>query len=296
MSTTLQARVFLGLNCAFSTASGILLLVLPETLSEILFIEPASWVPLVIQGIGLGLVIFALDLLLMTLNSFVTRLEVMLIVAADVAWIVASIAFALLAMNHLTETGILLIDIVALCVAVFAIGQFLGARRITPPSSKASVTSRDGYVIASVRRAVAAPVSAVWKVMNDHPGYAEVASNLSKVEVLSGDGIGMQRRCYGPKGEHWTETCDAFEVEQSYGFTIHTDAPDYPYPISDLKGRWSVTPVGNGAEFAIDITARPKGNFLMRLLFLLAAKKQFKGVLVQLADRWSERMEREARA
>ena len=295
MSSTLQARVFLGLNCALSTASGFVLLVLPETLSQILFHGPASWVSLVVQGLGLGLIIFALDLLLMSLNSFVTRLEVMLVVAADIAWIIASVAFAFLGMHLLTETGILVIDIVAICVAVFAAGQFLGARKITPPVSRASVTSRDGYVVATVRRAVAAPVSAVWRVMNDHPGYADVASNLSKVEVLSGSGIGMQRRCYGPKGEHWTETCDAFEDEHSYGFTIHTDAPDYPYPIENLKGRWSVTPTGDGAEFAIDITARPKGNFLTRFLFLLAAKKQFKGVLIRLADKWSERMEREAR-
>lgn len=132
--------------------------------------------------------------------------------------------------------------------------------------------------------------------MTDHPGYADVASNISNVEVLSGEGIGMQRRCFGPRGENWTETCDLFEDGRSYGFKIHTEAPDYPYPISDLQGRWSVAPKGAGSEFSIDIEAMPKGGFISRMLFSSLAKRQFKSVLIDLADAWSRRMEREARA
>ncbi|MEM9632977.1 MAG: SRPBCC family protein [Pseudomonadota bacterium] len=296
MSTTKQARTFLGLNCAFSTVTGFIVLIFPATLAETMFQDPASWLPLLLQGLGLGLIIFALDLFLMAHNPFVSRKEVHLIVLADIAWIVGSIALLVFGAHLFTFTGMATVEVVAIFVAVFAAGQYLGARKIQPQASRASVTSQDGYVIASVRRAVTAPASAVWNVMNDHPGYADVADNLSKVEVLSGDGEGMQRRCYGPKGEHWTETCDLFEDGQSFGFRIHTDAPDYPYPIEDLKGRWSVKPIADGAEFSIDITARPKGNFLMRFLFLLAAKQQFKGILINLADKWSERMEREARA
>lgn len=295
MSTTKMARIFLSLNCAFSTASGLALLIFPQTLAATLFDNPADWVALLLQVLGVGLIIFALDLLMMVRNTYLTAREVRLIVAADIGWILGSIALMYFGAHLLTFTGMITIEVVALFVAIFAAGQFLGVRKIRPLASQASVTSRDGYVIATVRRVVTAPVSAVWKVMNDHPGYADVASNLSKVEVLSGDGEGMKRRCYGPKGEHWTETCDLFEDGHSYGFRIHTDAPDYPYPIEDLKGRWTVKPVEDGAEFSIDITARPKGNILMRLLFLLAAKQQFRTVLIDLADRWSERMEREAR-
>ncbi len=127
--------------------------------------------------------------------------------------------------------------------------------------------------------------------MNDHPGYADVASNISKVEVISGNGLGMQRRCFGPKGENWTETCDVFEEGKSFGFKIHTEAPDYPYPIADLQGRWSVSPHGNGSEFAIDITAKPKGNFISRMLFSVVAKRQFRMVLIDLADAWAFKME-----
>jgi hypothetical protein len=131
--------------------------------------------------------------------------------------------------------------------------------------------------------------------MNDHPGYADVADNLSKVEVVNGEGVGVQRRCYGLKGENWLETCDLYDDGRAFGFRVHTGADDYPYPISDLHGEWSVEPNGAGSRFAISIEAAPKGNLLVQTLFKTAAKRQFKAVLVDLADAWADRMEREAR-
>ncbi|MEO9876600.1 MAG: SRPBCC family protein [Anderseniella sp.] len=243
----------------------------------------------------MGLILFALNLSLMATNRLVTKGEVMLIVFADIAWLIASAAIVLLAEHVITGTGLLMIGVVAAFVAFFATGQYAGAGRIVAPKSRVSILSKEGKLTATVVRAVDAPAETVWNVMTDHPGYADVASNVSKVEVLSGEGIGMQRRCFGPKGENWTETCDYFDAGREYGFKIDTKAPDYPYPISDLRGRWSVVPKGTGSEFSIDIEAMPKGGFLARTLFFLLAKRQFKTVLVDLADAWSRRMENEAR-
>lgn len=142
-----------------------------------------------------------------------------------------------------------------------------------------------------VSRQVRASPERVWAVMSDHPRYADVASNIAKVEVLSGDGLGMVRRCYDPKGASWTETCDLFEPRRVFGFEVDTGAPDYPYPIASLKGRWSVEPVGDGAVFRIDIEAKPAGNALQRFLFTRLAGVKFKGILKDLADRWAARME-----
>ena len=142
-----------------------------------------------------------------------------------------------------------------------------------------------------VSRLVEAPPERVWAVMNDHPRYADVASNIAKVEVLSGDGLGMVRRCYDSNGGSWTETCDLFEPGRVFGFEVDTGAPDYPYPIASLKARWSVEAVGGGAAFRIDIEARPSGNALQRVLFTRLAGAKFKGILEDLADRWAARME-----
>lgn len=131
--------------------------------------------------------------------------------------------------------------------------------------------------------------------MTDHPAYADVASNIAEVEVLAGDGLGMRRRCFGPKGEHWEETCDVFEPGKSFGFRIHTEADDYPYPIDALTGRWSVRALEDGSEFDIQIVATPKGNAVSKWLFGMMAKTQFKNVLIELADGWAKRMEKEAK-
>lgn len=261
-----------------------------------MFPDPTGSKPLVLRLLGMALVLFALHLSLMATNRFVTKGEVMLIVLADMGWVIASIGSVVLASDLFTGTGLLMVGVVAAFVGLFATGQYVGAGRIVAPQSRVSVHSKKGILTATLRREVDASAETVWNVMTDHPGYADVAGNISKVEVLSGEGIGMQRRCFGPKGENWPETCDYFEPGRSFGFRIHTEAPDYPYPISDLRGCWSVAPKGTGSEFSIDIEARPKGGFLARTLFSLLAKRQFKTVLVGLADAWSRRMEHEASA
>ncbi len=295
MSTTTVARRFLALNAAFSALVGLELTIFAADIAQMMFMDPTGWQPLALRLLGVGLVVFALDLVLMASNRFVTKAQVMLVVYADIGWLLASGVIAFLGWQFFTDTGIIAIDVVAAFVAFFAIGQYVGARKILTPESRASVHMEEGVLIARVERTVDAPVDRVWEVMTDHPGYADVASNLAKVEVLAGEGIGMKRRCFGPKGESWTETCDLFQEGRCFGFKIHTDAPDYPYPISDLQGRWSVEPQGTGSLFSINIEAVPKGGLLSRMLFVLVAKRQFKIVLIDLADAWALRMEREAR-
>lgn len=296
MSATTIARVFLALNAAFSLSTGLGLIVLPGDVAQMLFLAPAGWKPVLLSLLGVGLIVFAFSLVLMAGNRFVTKQQVMWIVYADLGWLLASGALVVLERQAFSNSGMVAIGIVAACVAFFAAGQFAGPRNIRPPESQASVHSKNGILIARVERAVDASAEKVWKVMTDHPGYADVARNISRVEVLSGEGIGMKRRCFGPKGENWTETCDLFEEGRSFGFKIHTEAPDYPYPISELQGRWSVEAAGSGSLSSIDIEAKPKGGFLSRALFSSVAKRQFKAVLIDLADAWSQRMEQPASA
>lgn len=294
MPSSTSARIFLGLNAAFSLTVGLILLFAAESAAEVLFAETANWQPTLLRFLGAGLLIFACDLFLMASNRFISRGQVLLISGMDAGWVLGSIFLLAFGGDLFSNSGVMLIEIVALFVAIFAIGQYVGAGKIEPLKSRASVRATGGKLHASVKRVVNAPVDAVWAVMTDHPRYADVASNISKVEVLSGDGLGMERRCYGPKGENWRETCDLFEDGKVFGFKIHTEAEDYPYPMSDLQGRWTVEPKRNGSEFSIDIEAKPTGNFVVQTLFKLAAKRQFKAILIDLADAWSARMEREA--
>lgn len=295
MTHSATARLFLKLNSQYSALCGLALLAAAGVLSPVIFAHPADWVPAGLRLLGVGLLGFAALLFLLAKNRFVSRNSVNEIVLLDALWVIASVVTIAFFGPVLTTAGISLVTVVAMVVAFFAIAQFAGAAKITKPLSVADVRSKDGHLIATVRREVKAPTETVWEVMTDHPAYADVASNITKVEVVSGEEVGMKRRCHGPKGESWEETCDLFVPGRAFGFRIDTEAEDYPYPISELSGKWLVKPVGNGSEFSIEITAKPKGNPLTRWVFTMVAKHQFKAVLIDLADAWAARMEREAR-
>lgn len=294
MQSASTARVFLGLNAAFSTVTSVFLLAIPGRVAQEILIDPAGWEAMVLAVLGGGLLVFAAELLFIASNRNVDRWEVELMVAADVSWVVSSGLLLVLFSHVFTQIGIVLIVAIAAVVSVFAIGQYLGARRMYRQRNIASVRMEKSIIVATVKRQVKAPVTAVWQVMTDHPGYADVAKNLSKVEVLEGQGLGMKRRCAGPKGESWTETCDLFLEEKEFGFRVHTQAPDYPYPIAELEGRWAVEPLVDGAVFSIRVEALPKGGFIARGLFFLLSKRSFTNVLIDLSEAWADRMERVA--
>lgn len=294
MDTTKTARIFLGLNAAFSLVIGVGFILASNGVSQLLFTQSADWQATTILILGIGLIIFGLDLVIMATNRLITKNQVMFIIIMDIGWVIVSILLIFLENSLFTAAGQTSIIVVSLFVVIFATGQFVGARKIVAFLSDASVVIKGDKLQAIVKRSVNAPTDVVWRVMNDHPSYSDVADNISKVEVVSGDGLGMQRRCYGLKGENWTETCDLFEDGYTYGFKVHTDAADYPYPISELEGRWSVVPHGSGSQFTIDIHAIPKGNFLYRTMFRTVAKRRFKTILIDLANAWAKRMEHEA--
>ena len=256
--------------------------------------HPADWAALGLRGLGVGLLGFAGLVYALSRYKFLSRAVVNEIVLLDGLWVIGSVILVAMFGPIFTANGVIIVAAVAAIVAFFAISQFLAAARIENPVPVADVRMREGKLHATVKRTVRAPVAAVWEVMTDHPAYADVADNLSKVEVLSGDGLGMLRRCYGPKGESWEETCDLYEPGHSYGFRVHTEAEDYPYPFSQLAGRWTVEEQPEGSVFDIEIVAVLKGNALSRWLFALMAGPQFKTILIDLADAWAMRMEKGA--
>ena len=288
------ARVFLGLNAAFSTATGVFLLAMPGRAAQQMLVDPTGWEATALAVLGGGLLVFAAELLFIASNRNVDRREVLFMVAADASWVVSSGVLLVLFSQVFTQIGVALIVAVAAVVCVFAIGQYFGARSIGTQPNIVSVRIEKSTIVATVKRHVNAPVTAVWQVMTDHPGYADVAKNLSKVEVLEGQGLGMKRRCAGPKGESWTETCDLYLEGREFGFSVHTEALDYPYPITELAGRWSVEPLEDGAVFSIRIEAVPKGGVVARGLFFLLGKRGFTNVLIDLSEGWADRMERMA--
>ncbi|MFY0681728.1 MAG: SRPBCC family protein [Thalassovita sp.] len=294
MSSKTLVKTALSLNAAFSGLSGLALLILAPTFAALLFTDVLAWAPVVLRLVGAGLLMFAAVLVLMALSVGTTRLHVNLVVLADLGWVAGTAAGLALFSSFISATGTVLLVLVAAVVGTFAILQLIGAKTLTPSLARVTYHQADGVLTAIVTRPVQASSEVVWSVMTDHPGYADVASNLSRVEVVSGDGEGMQRRCYANNGDSWGETCHLMQEGHKFGFTVHTDAADYPYPIAELQGLWAVEPIGKHAEFRIELKARPKGNAILRALFPIMARPSISTTLTALADAWADRMETEA--
>lgn len=114
----------LCLNALFSGASALLLF------------AAAGWVA---AELGLGntmpvyatavvLVLFALMLANVVRSGVIRLWEIAAIIAADIAWVVASIVLVAIFYESLTITGLILVDAVALAVLFLAVQQYRGLR------------------------------------------------------------------------------------------------------------------------------------------------------------------------
>lgn len=154
---------------------------------------------------------------------------------------------------------------------------------------------QNGRLHKTASRIVPVSPEAAWKVMTDHQGYAEVADNLSRVEVVSGHGLGMCRRCYDTRGQGWSETCTLWDEGRAYAFSVDTQAPDYPYPLRELSGVWRVEPADGGSRVTLEFVARARWGVLGQLMLRLLARPAER-ICLRLLERWEAVMLEQARA
>ena len=95
----------------------------------------ASWL---LAGLGVGLVVYAADLLWLARSSRMIVAGGRAAVLADVAWVIA--AAALIAFSAvLTRQGELALAIVSIVVAGFAAAQWIGLRRLSDAEDHTAV-------------------------------------------------------------------------------------------------------------------------------------------------------------
>jgi uncharacterized protein YndB with AHSA1/START domain len=158
-----------------------------------------------------------------------------------------------------------------------AITGFFGA---IPPTEG----DDDGNVI-EVTRDVAAPREVVWRLIIDHTLYGEIAPNLARVEVLSGEGKGMVRQCTNLNGQSWKETCTDWQDGHSYAFAI--DIPTYPYPVQKMGATWAVEDHGDGSQIRMRFEIEPIDDDAGRQ-FMPLMKAAFPQVLDAILNRWQQ--------
>ncbi len=136
-----------------------------------------------------------------------------------------------------------------------------------------------------LQRLVNAPASTVWQVISDHAFYGEIAPNLHRVEVLNGDGLGMQRRCTGTDGVSWTEECVLWREGEVYAFEVDTSAPGYP--LARMKGTFGLEQRADGVLITMRFDYLPKFNPpLLGWLLDRALKRAAMPLAKAIMDRW----------
>lgn len=123
--TSLLRGALIG-NAIFSGASGLVLIVAANPVSRFLGLE-SGWIPAII---GVGLLGWVYQLVQTVRQEPVEPKQVWTVIAGDIAWVVGSWAILLAGWPDLTTDGKWTAAIVAEIVALFAVLQYVGLRRL----------------------------------------------------------------------------------------------------------------------------------------------------------------------
>lgn len=277
---TRRLRAALRANAAFSAATGSAMLIVGVVATESLGVKP-TWI---LPSLGVGLIGFATTVALVAaLPRAALLARGRLVIAADVAWVFASVG--VLAVGDLPTSGQLAVSATASIVAAVAAWQSSGIRIA---SSSADGGDLEAF---TTRRRIDAPADVVWSIVSDHDLYGRLAPNLSRVEVLSGSGPTVRRRCVSASGSAWEESCVLYDVGHQHA--VEVDAQTYPYPLALMRGLWRVEPSAGASivEMRFAYRAQPglRGalfTLIMRPAFTLALQRIFKGwTAAALAER-----------
>ena len=114
-------------NAGLSGAAGLALVFGAKPLAALLGGLP----PVALMAVGVGLVLFAAGVFGAARRAGLREAEVRAVVAADVAWVVASAALLVLWPDLLSTAGRWIVGLCAVGVADFAVLQYLGLRGLT---------------------------------------------------------------------------------------------------------------------------------------------------------------------
>jgi hypothetical protein len=122
---TLTARTTLLIDAAATTATAVMML----AAREVLYPYFGLTTPQVLDVTAVAFLIYAAVIALVARRPSIERSAMMTVVAANIAYVVASMALLVMFWSELHAVGCILIVAVALAVEAFAAMQFLAVRR-----------------------------------------------------------------------------------------------------------------------------------------------------------------------
>lgn len=270
----------LAANTLFSLTTGILLLLFAMPISDLFGLSD----PLPFWIIGGGLLLFAFSVYRQV--KLQKPMGVLSIIVQDLMWVVGSIVLLILNPFNISPTGNLAIGLVALVVFGLAMAQSQAlAQTDAVPGEKVKRFHFEREVNASSME--------TWSVISDVGNYHSVAPNIDGVEIMSGNGVGMERSCSSGK-KSWTEVCTLWKEGEEFAFKVNTEAPDYPFPFEYLTGSWVVEPMDAGKSRILlnfDFRYRRK---IQNVLVHPLVKGKFRKTGEELLDNWQAIIEKGA--
>lgn len=282
MNNTRPLRIALLGNALFSTASGLVMLIAPDRIAKLLGIEAHT----IFMLIGAGLLLFAVDLTHQATRPRIRTWRALYASAADLLWVLASVAGLIVFADNLPLTGFWAITAVALLVLVFAAWQLFGIERAhRVPQTGSYRLYRHCLVIESTALA-----DALWTVVRDLGKISRYTSGLRASMMLNHQltGVGAIRRCVNQAGAAWSEKCTAFNDSQHY-FVVRflADEPGFPFPVSRMDGGWHVQATANGSTATVWWELVPKSKLMAPLLLPLLAwqvDRDFPRLIARMTD------------
>jgi ribosome-associated toxin RatA of RatAB toxin-antitoxin module len=264
-------------NAVFSGISGLTLILFQHSIAQLFGTANTKvyWV------VGALLIFFTFTIVFEMVKQ--RPLGVLWIIVQDILWVLGSVI--LLAINpfSITFTGNMIIAHVAIIVLFMAINQAKALGRVDEKDNS-------GLKVLRSERSVRAPKSDVWHLISDVENYHDVAPNIDKSEIISGQGEGMVRKC-SHRNDSWTETCTTWIEEASYTFKVNTDAPDYPYPLEFLRGTWEVQKLADKqTNIVMTFELRYKRK-IYNVILHPVMKSKFKKIIEELLDNWQNQLE-----
>lgn len=276
-ANTRPLRAALIANAMLSAGSAATLLVATDYCRTLFPVPANGW----LQALGLGLLVFAFDLIHQATRRRMQSGRALLSSLADLLWVAASIALLLAAPQWLSPTATRVVLWVALAVLGLGLWQLYGIHHLhwNP------LTRRYRHCL---QVAVTMPAARLWPVLADLGDIARYMPSLSRSEVIDGrsPGPGAIRECEDLRGRRWREVCTAFEPERGFTVRFVTDADGFPYPATTMEGGWQLDPAGSATVVRVWWELRPRPMWMSTLLLpVLAwqADRRFPAVVAAMA-------------
>jgi hypothetical protein len=267
----------LRLNAAYSSLTGVVTLAGSPYLANALGVSTT-----LVAVLGAGLIGYSLGLAWLSRGNRATSRTGFAVAGADAAWVLMVALFLVVARP--APPGMAIAIATSVPVAVLAVLQARAAARLNVP----------GLRIVEVVQVVEGQRSEVWEVMIDPAVYASLAPNLSKVGAFSRQAESAQRRCWDVRGKHWDESLTTWQPGESFAVAVHTDADDYPYPLAQMRGSWSVADAGEGeSRVTVRFEFQPQASMAGRA-FAAALARSGPMIMRRIINGWQDETTRRA--